>query len=230
MKKALLLSAVLLFALTSFADTTINNFTGYNDGWFPFGDPPNATQTYGEIFTAPNGISDLSSFSFYTGGPYFSGKIIAGAYIATWTGTHAGQLLYDSGQFTYDNAGNEQLTFNTAPNGVPVTPGQQYIMFLSTSEFHGQSVGATYVSDGSTNQYLDGFAYYNNGSNFNVLFGTDWSAYGLQPDWAVNLEFDNAPEPSSLVLLGTGILGGLGILRRKLFKTYSQQSSGAGGC
>jgi hypothetical protein len=213
MKKAILLSAVLLLALTSFADTTINNFTGYNDGWFPFGDPNNATQTYGEIFTAPSGINNLSTFSFYTGDPYFSGNIVAGAYIATWTGTHAGTLLYDSGQFNYDNLGNEELTFNT--NGVIVAPGQQYVMFLSTTKFHGQSVGATYVSYGGTNQYLDGFAYFNN-VNFDTLFANDWNAYGLQPDWAVDLEFNNVPEPGSVILLSTGILSGIGALRRRL--------------
>jgi len=215
MKRALLLSAVLLLAMSSFADTTINNFTGYNDGWFPFGDPANATQTYGEIFTAPNnGDTSLASFSFYTGDPYYSGNIIAGAYVATWTGTHAGTLLYDSGQFTYDNAGNEELTFNTG--GLAVTPGAQYIVFLSTTKFHGQSSGASYVSYGGTNQYLDGFAYFNN-YDFDSLFANSWDAYGLQPDWAVDLEFNNAPEPGSLLMLTTGMLGGFGALRRKLF-------------
>jgi len=217
MKKTLLLCTVLLIAASSFADTTINNFTGYNDGWYPLGDPNNATQTYGEIFIAPAGISDLSSFSFYTADPVYPGNIIAGAYIATWTGTHAGTLLYQSGAFTYDNPGNEQLIFNTAPNGVPITPGQQYIMFLSTSDFHGQSVGATYMSNGDTNPYLDGFAYFNNGNGFGNLFANDWDAYGLSPDLAVNLQFDNLPEPASLVLFGTAILGGIGVLRRKLF-------------
>ena len=201
--------------MSGFADTMINNFTGYNDGWAPFGDPANATQTYGEIFTAPDGINNLASFSFYTGNPVYPGDIIAGAYIATWTGTHAGKLLYDSGQFTYDNLGNEELTFNT--NNVFVTPGQQYVMFLSTSKFHGQSVGGTYVPYGGTNQYLNGFAYFNNGNAFDSLFFNDWNAYGLSPDWAVDLEFDNVPEPGSLCLFGTGIVSGAGLLLSKLF-------------
>ncbi len=216
MKKALFLSAVLLLALSSFADTIINNFTGYNDGYRWFGDGPGSTQTYGEIFTAPQGVSDLSSFSFYTGNPIAPGNIILGAYIGTWSGDRVRQVLYDSGKFTYDNLGNETLTFNTAPNGVAITPGQQYIVFLSTTEFHGQSSGSTYFSNGGTNDLLNGFAYYANGSDFYLLLESPWEAYGLSPDLAVNIQFDNAPEPTSLVLLGTGMLTGVGVLRRRL--------------
>jgi hypothetical protein len=218
MKKALLLSAVLLLAASSFADTIINNFNGYNDTWAPFGDLPTAIQTFGEIFTAPDGIQNLSSFSFYMGNPVQvqPGNIITGAYIATWAGTHAGNLLYDSGGLDYDNLGNEELTFKT--EGLFVTPGQQYVMFLSTSKFDGQSQGEAYASAGDTNQYLNGFAYFKNGGGFDNLFTNDWDAYGLQPDWAVDLEFDNVPEPGSLMLLGSGLLGGIGVLRRKLVR------------
>jgi len=216
MKQALLLPAVLLIAMTSFADTTINNFNGFNDYWNAFGDPGYATQTYGEVFTAPDGINTLESFSFYLGKPADSGDIITGAYIATWTGTHAGQLLYDSGKFDYDNLGDEELTFNTG-SSVFVTPGQQYVMFLSTSKFHGLSVGAANASSGTTNQYLNGFAYFNNGGSFDSLFAIPWDQSGLSPDWAVDIEFNNTPEPPSLAPFGSGILGTLAVLRRTLF-------------
>jgi len=215
MKKSLFLAAVLFFAMSSFADTSINNFTGFNDFWHPYGDNSSSTQTYGEIFTTPAGETNLSSFSFYMGNPIDSGNIITGAYVATWTGGHAGTLLYDSGSVSYDNLGNEQITFNTG--GVSVNPGEQYVIFLSTSNYHGQSNGSTYISTGDPNQYLNGFAYYNNGGDFNGLFTNNWDASGLQPDWAVDLEFTTVPEPGSLLMLGTGILGGLGVLRRKLF-------------
>ncbi len=216
MKKAILLCAVLLLAASGFADTIVNNFTGYNDGYYPFGDPNTATQTYGEIFTAPTGVNTLENFSFYMGDPLINGNIITGAYVATWTGTHAGQLLYSSGAFNYDNAGNEQLTFNTN-SSVIVSPGQQYIMFLSTSEFHGQSSGEAFVSYGSTDPNLNGFAYFNNGPGFGNLFSNPWDGFGLSPDWAVDLQFDTTPEPGTILMLGTGILGSIGVLRPKLF-------------
>ncbi len=110
MKKALLLIGVLLFAVSGYADTTYNNFTGYSDYWHPYGYPN--TATYGELFTAPNNAdTNLASFSFYTGSSLGGGNIVTGAYIATWNGSMAGTLLYDSGSFNYDNNGDEQLTW-----------------------------------------------------------------------------------------------------------------------
>ncbi len=215
MKKAILLFAVLMFTASSFADTIINNFNGYNDGYYPFGDPRGATQTYGEIFTAPDSINDLNGFSFYMGDSYAPGSIITGAYVATWTGTHAGTLLYSSPQINYDNVGNEEITIN--PGDVLVTPGQQYVILLSTSQYSGQSMGEAYATTGNSDPNLNGFAYFNNGRAFESLFLNDWSEYGLSPDWAVNLSFTTVPEPSTLVFVGTGILGGIGVLRRKLF-------------
>jgi hypothetical protein len=212
MKKSLLLAALLLVATCGFADTVINNFGGFNDYWHPFGYPN--TATYGELFTAPSGVSNLSSFSFYMGSSLGGGNIITGAYIATWNGSMAGTLLYDSGQINYDNIGDEQITVNNA--NVGVTPGQQYVMFLSISNFYGQSGGEAYVSQGNTDPNLNGFVYNNNAGDFSALFNTAWSG-PLSPDWAVNLDFNSVPEPSSLLMLGTGILGGIGVLRRKLF-------------
>ncbi len=145
--------AVLLFAVSGLADTTYNNFNGYSDYWHPFGYPN--TATYGELFTSPNNADhNLASFSFYMGSPFLSGNIITGAYIATWTGSMAGTLLYSAGPINYDNLGNEQITINTG--GLALNQNAQYVMFLSISQFYGQSTGEAYVSQGTSISGLNG--------------------------------------------------------------------------
>jgi len=211
MKKALFLVGVLLFSVIAYANTTYNNFNGYSDYWHPFGNPN--TATYGELFTAPSTDLNLASFSFYMGSPYAAGNIVLGGYIATWNGTNAGTLLYSSPAYNYDNLGNEQITFNTG--GLALSPGGQYVAFLSVSQYYGQSAGEAYVSQGTALNGLNGFGWYNNSGDFNSLFSCCWDNYGASPDWAVDMEF--TPEPGTLMLLGTGILGGIGVLRRKLF-------------
>jgi hypothetical protein len=210
MKMSLLLVAVLLFAVSGFADTTYNNFSGYSDFWFPYGNPE--TATYGELFTSPgNGDNNLVNFSFYMGTPVVAGPIVTGAYIATWTGSMAGTLLYSAGPINYDNNGDEIISINTG--GLALTGSTQYVMFLSVSNFYGQSTGQTHVSQGTSITGLNGFAYFNNGGNFNELFTTPWDAHGLSPDWAVNLHF--VPEPGTLSLIALGGLGLVGALRKR---------------
>jgi hypothetical protein len=210
------LVAVLLFAVSGFADTTYNNFNGYSDFWHPFGNPE--TATYGELFTSPNnGDNNLASFSFYMGSPFVAGNIITGAYIATWTGTMAGTLVYSSepgGPINYDNLGDEQITINTG--GLSLNANTQYVMFLSVSHYYGQSAGGAYASQGTSIPGLNGFVFSNNAGDFNALFTTAWNG-PLTPDWAVNLHFVPEPASGSLVLLGMGVLAGIGVLRRKLF-------------
>ena len=215
MKRSVVFVALmLLLAASAFADVTYNNYHGFDPFWHPLGYPD--TSTYGEVFTAPSGgNTNLADFGFWMAGPVASGDIVLSAYIATWTGTHAGTLLYSSGPVDYPNTGEALLSFTTG--GLNLAPGGSYVMFLSISQSYGQSFGQSYIDAGDSIQGLNGFAYYNNGGDFNALFTNNWDASGLTPDWAVNLHFTGqaTPEPASLVLLGAGLLAGIGTIRRK---------------
>lgn len=219
MKKTLLWAAMMLFAVSCFAQTQYNTFDGYDPYWHPFGNPN--TATYGETFLAPtNGNDFMTDFSLYMAGPATSGNIVMGAYLATWNGSNAGTLLWSSTEINYPNTGNAQLTFTP---GIQLNPGADYIVFLSVSQYYGQSSGESYISGGNNSCSGCFFAYSNNSGNFNSLFTAGgWSASGLSPDFAFTADFTSGqqtvPEPGSILLFGTGLVGVFGVIRRKLHR------------
>jgi hypothetical protein len=208
--------AVLLCAVSGWAGTEYNNFGGgYNDWWHPFGNPN--TATYGETFSAPtSGGTSLTSFSFYMGNPYVPGDIQLSAYIATWTGSNIGTVLYSSPMVDYANIGDAELTFDTG--GLALTGGADYVAFLSVSGYYGDSAGESYLSSGGG---IPGgsFVYDNNGGDFAALSTDTWSGPN-SPDLAIDAEFGSSssiPEPGTVTLLGTGLVGLVALRRRFKF-------------
>jgi len=82
-------------------------------------------------------------------------------------------------------------------------------------------LATSYISIGNGTIPGGSFVYYNNQGNFNELFTTSWDGQGLQPDLAFTADFSSGsdgctPEPGTLVLFGTGLIGAAGVLRRKM--------------
>ena len=228
MKKIAILSlplaAVLVLgpAAKGFADTFYNNAVSVNGTELPFGNPN--TATYGQSFSAPAGENQLRNFSLFLNGGT-TGQLEG--YVATWTGLQAGTILYTSAPVTVTGA-NQQFTFN--PN-LAVTPGAEYVAFISMSapDYNGYSGTTTMPIVWLGNTIPGGhFEWINNGSDLSQFTGTAWDS----ETWGASLshnedaefmaDFGSAagttvtPEPSSLILSGTGILGLAGMVRRKL--------------
>ena len=90
------------------------------------------TATYGQTVTAPSGDNVLRSFSFYV---RTEGTITYRAEVYAWDGTKAtGSALFESPPRTVGPTGGEFEEVETVTGGVPLTPGQQYVLFLSVSK------------------------------------------------------------------------------------------------
>lgn len=177
---AALLSSVVLLgagAAAAQADTTIDNSAPNGaSGIQPFGVPD--TATYGQTITAPAGESALDSFTFYIQLPTdvpFRGEVYA------WDDTagHAvGPELYESAaRTTTDPNSYEPITFATG--GTPVTPGQKYVIFATTSKdgVAGSGTGR-WLFTGDSSSYGGGaFQFDNNRTDFGRLLTRRWDTF-----------------------------------------------------
>ena len=129
------------------------------------------TPTYGQTVTVPSTDTTLDSFTFYADLPtnlIFRGEVYA------WDpstvdpnnpfamGSATGPALYASDQMhttTYGNGFTPQpITFNI-PGGLPLTAGQQYVLFFTTSVDFTANAGITttsFVGYTSTDTYSGG--------------------------------------------------------------------------
>ncbi|MBR0730661.1 autotransporter family protein [Bradyrhizobium japonicum] len=139
------------------------------------------TATYGQTITPTGGQTRLSGFTFQLAqqsgtAPQYQ------AYVYAWDATNqriTGPALFSSGVFTAPAtaSANTYAPVSINTGGVTLTPGQQYVLFLTTSTITGQANG-TYRWGALTNNttYAGGqFVFFNNGTNFSQLSTGTWS-------------------------------------------------------
>jgi hypothetical protein len=186
------LVAGLLVCGSAVAATTLDTTPSWNgtDHEANFGDTP-ATPTYGQLVTAP-ADSVLTSFRFQMRVPT---AVVFRGFVFAWDGSKAtGPALYESAPTHTTNAAAFQpITFT--PAAVPLIAGQQYVLFVSTSEDNWGGSG------GNTGQlgWIQGNVYgggnavvFNNGADPSMWTSTAWDGNGdgfLDFDFAFTAAF-----------------------------------------
>lgn len=233
MLSSVLLSTALIAPLAN-ANTTFDTTPSWNgsDSIAPFGNPN--TSTYGETFISPTD-NVLNDFTFYVK-PDQGASLSVKGYVYQWTGSllggggggAVGSSLFASASsmIINDSSMFNAVTVNTG--GVTLTPGSQYVAFLTVSNptdyasTTGTSVWGNTAYSHVSNDGGGGFVFYNNGNNFSNLNTVAWDNFGDFGDlaWKANFSKNNAdvPEPGSIAsMLGIGIFG-VGMVRRRRSK------------
>jgi len=185
------------------------------------------TSTYGEAITTPAGATNVQSVSYWlnesTGFEYQ-------VFIAPWDNSNylipgglAGAIYISPIQTV--SKGGSLTEYTVSGINAAVKPGTIYMFGLTIDNVYNYdtsygagSQGGDIFANGNSTYY---FAWNNDSGNGSML-GENWNNEGCANNggscgnaaWTVT--YGSTPEPGSLVLLGTGVLGLAGVIRRKL--------------
>jgi hypothetical protein len=170
------------------AQTTIDTFPAWDGESYvhSFG-AQNNTPTYGQTLVAPAGTSSLTSFSFQIDGG--AGLSVRGEVYA-WdgeAGRATGSALYESAPRVLSE-GVQTVTFTTG--GVPVVPGERYVIFATTLRDQQPSeAGSARWASVAGETYSAGTFVFSNDSTFESMIGSAWDGW-TQYDLAFRAVFD----------------------------------------
>ena len=213
---------ILCLALTAYAGTT----TFYNDGGIDGNDNgffisgPNLPNPGGSYQDISNGFISLATGTanhLEFGEWVLSGSTPTGV---DWEGGSSAFSSAYSGHIT-QNSGNSVLLFTNgfgygiydvnATVNIPMTAGNEYWLTLSNATNTGSTQSGAWDLPGASGGPAT--------CNFRQS-GTNYGSCGLGGEsfTLTGQPTTSTPEPSSILLLGSGILGLAGVLRRKLIR------------
>lgn len=220
---AMLASALILLSSPAAAAERVDTRAAATSTAGPFGVPSIATM--GQIITVPAGESSVTEIAFSL--VSVPSTTVFRAAIYAWDGSRAsGPSLYESQPTSTTGTALQTLTFTPA-SAVPVTPGGQYVIFLSTSKDQAVGSGSGFMSASVGDSYSGGhIVHLNNGNDPTFWTTVSWSQTFAASDLGFMVQF-GTPEPAAvptvsewgLILFGTVLVGGAALYlqrRRRL--------------
>jgi hypothetical protein len=212
-----------LYSQSSSASVLIDTMQSWVGGQFISSFGVVNTATYGQVVTVPAGETTLTSFTmkiFQSTGAAspFRGEVYA------WNGTQAtGPALYESAPINSSGSAGAVYQDYTFITNIPVTAGQQYVLFVTTSRDQAVPDWNSRFASVPDATYPGGnFVFINNSSNVNAWTTQSWSM--IAEDLAFQANFGNAQaastavptlHPAVLAILAGGLgFAGLSVLRR----------------